>query len=66
MIPSFTLGKTTIRQVSNKELKYMLDHAIKDWHFERSGHGFKPVSGKYDPDNPKHIDIRKLRKVHHP
>ena len=60
MIPSFTLDKTTIRQISNKEYQHMLDHAIKVWHFERSSNGVKPVEGKCDPNNPEHLPIRKV------
>ena len=60
MTASFTLGKVTIKQISNKEWNEIQKNSIKDWHFERSSNGVKPVAGEYDPNNPNHIPIRKV------
>ena len=43
-IPSFTVGKTTISQISNKEWEEMKKRVIKKWHFEKTDTGYKPVS----------------------
>jgi hypothetical protein len=64
MTASFTLGKVTIKQISNKEWNEMQKNSIKEWHFERSGDGVVPVKGKCDPNNPDHIPIRKVVRCH--
>ena len=43
-IPSFTLDKTTIRQISNKEWREMQKRVVKKWHWEKTDNGYKPVS----------------------
>ena len=46
-----------IINVSRKEWKLLQDTAEKEWHFElcKEGKNYKPVKGKYNPDNPKHL-----------
>jgi hypothetical protein len=53
----------TVASITRKQWKYLNDTAEKEWHFECSKNsingvaGVKPVKGKYNPDNPKHIKI---------
>lgn len=53
----------TITRITRNEWKYLKDTAERDWHFERSKNsingvaGVKPVKGKYNPDNPKHVKV---------
>jgi predicted aldo/keto reductase-like oxidoreductase len=51
---------TSIKQISNNEMKYIKDRSIKVWHFEKRGNRVKPVEGKCDPTNPNHIPINKI------
>jgi hypothetical protein len=61
MTASFTLGKPTIYSTTSREKwREMKKNAIKDWYFEKTGNGVKPVVGKCDPNNPDHIPIRKV------
>jgi hypothetical protein len=44
MIPSFTLGRVMIKQISHAEYRKLLKQFIKKWHFEKTDRGYKPVS----------------------
>jgi hypothetical protein len=63
-IPSFTLGKTTIRQISRENLKRIQETAIKVWHFERTVRGVIPVAGPFEKGNPLHVKVSDVIKVY--
>lgn len=44
-----------LKSVSYEELRYIKEHLITVWHFEKCDGGVKPVKGEYDPDNPNHV-----------
>ena len=46
--------------ISRKEFDQIKREAIKEWHFEKSGSGVKPIAGKFDPTNPKHLPINRV------
>jgi hypothetical protein len=48
MIPSFSLGKTTIRFISPKEWRKLKESSIKHWHWEKTETGFKPVADRQE------------------
>ena len=56
-----------ITSLSRKEWRKMLkENTIKEWHFERCENGkrgVKPIEGKYDSTNPKHIKISDVIKI---
>jgi hypothetical protein len=51
--------------IPNKQLREIMAKSIKQWHFERSkeGQGVVPVEGKFDKDNPLHINQNKIIKL---
>lgn len=57
---------TSISSVSRKEMREMFKNAIpsSQWHFEKCGGGVKPVEGKFDPSNPKHIKVSDVVRTH--
>lgn len=61
-IPVIRGGSATIRFITHKEWDEMMSKAIPfgEWHFERCERGVKPVKGKYDPNNPCHIDYHSV------
>lgn len=56
----------SIYQISRTDYNKLMNNAIKVWHLERcekGKRGARPVEGKYDPDNPNHINPSEVIKI---
>ena len=61
-IPTIDFKKpSSYTTISRREFNEVKRKAIKEWHFEKSGSGVKPVVGKFDPTNPNHILRNRVR-----
>jgi len=57
---------TSMGSMSREEYNRLQENSIKEWHFERCENGkrgVKPIEGKYDPTNPKHIKPSDIIKI---
>lgn len=61
-IPVIKGGCPRLVFIHKKEWDEMESNAAPfgEWHFEKCERGVKPVKGKFDPNNPCHIDYHSV------